>query len=74
MKQEKVTWETVFNTTHKKWGWLADAYEVAKNAEYPYFLWNDKVFTSLDATDTGWELEKGEFVDKNPPEEVILFI
>jgi len=70
----KINWSNVFNTTHKHFGWFATAYELAKDSGYPYFIWNDKIFFTSNADDTGWVFEDGEFVDKTPNEEDMLFV
>ena len=73
-KMEKINWSNVFNTNHKKYDSFVSAYELAKSSEYPYMLWNDQVFFTSDANNTGWVLENGMFVDKNPDEETPLFV
>lgn len=76
MKTAKVNWKNVFNTNHKIWGWFADAVDAAKKAEYPYMLWNDKVYTTNDNEfkDTGYELVKGNFVNMSVDDDEILFV
>ena len=41
----KLTWKDVFNSDHRRWGWIDNACEAALEAGYSYFSWNGCVFT-----------------------------
>jgi hypothetical protein len=70
---EKINWSNIFNPTHKNWGWFSTCYDAAKEAGYPYMLWNDRIISVVDGADTGWIIEKNKFVNTDTYEE-ILFI
>ena len=74
MKTAKINWANVFNTTHKNWGWFSNAIDAAKEANYPYMLWNDRVYTTKNFNDTGYELVNGNFVDMSVDDNEILFV
>jgi hypothetical protein len=71
---KKINWSNVFNTSHHIYGDLATAWNAAKDAEYPYILWSDRVFETKEFKETGWELVKGEFVDMSVDDDEILFV
>lgn len=51
---EEFTWENVFNTSHKRYGFITIAQVTAETAAYPYFCWNDRVYSTSSGEDTGY--------------------
>lgn len=52
-----LSWANVFNTSHKRYGFITYAQEAAKAAGYEYFCWNALVIKSQDGTYTGYKLD-----------------
>ena len=49
-----ITWREVFDQKPGVlWGHISTIQEAAKKAGYPYFLWNDRVYTTSGAKDMG---------------------
>jgi hypothetical protein len=49
-----LSWSDVMNYRHGHWGWQGDFSKAAKVACYPYYCWNDRIYTTDDDRDTGW--------------------
>jgi hypothetical protein len=65
IKLAKINWENVFNTSHHLYGDISVAWDMAKNSDYPYILWNDRIYTTLEFKDTDYILVDGTFVDSS---------
>lgn len=52
-----LSWINVFNTSHRRYGFITYAQEAAKVAGYEYFCWNDRVYMSQDGSYTGYILD-----------------
>lgn len=52
-----LSWANVFNTSHKRYGFITYAQEAAKAAGYEYFCWNDLVIKAQDGTYTGYKFD-----------------
>lgn len=50
----KVDWSNTFNSGHKRYGFISVAMSTAETSGYPYFCWNDRVYTVPEMIDTGW--------------------
>jgi hypothetical protein len=37
------------NTSHIRYGWIKDVFDLAQETGYPYFVWNDRVYESKEA-------------------------
>jgi hypothetical protein len=49
-----------YTVIHSKFAWVGsimEMWKLAKKLEYPYFLWNDRVYTTADGEDTGKTIE-----------------
>ena len=52
----KLTWRNTFDTNHKLWWTIDQAFEAAHKAGYPYTAWNGRVFcTDNFHTEFNWE-------------------
>ena len=54
-KTKQINWRVVFNCNFKMWGDIIIAQFAAKQAEYPYFIWNDRVYDTATGEDTGYQ-------------------
>lgn len=41
----KLAWKDVFNSDHRRWGWIDNAREAAESTGYSYFTWNGWVYS-----------------------------
>lgn len=46
-------WKDVFNSSHKHWGHISYAHDVAMSASYKYFAWNGRIYYVESGRDTG---------------------
>jgi len=48
-----MTWKNVFNSTHRWWGDIEKAQQVAKEAGYKFFCWSNRIYDTESGKDTG---------------------
>lgn len=62
LEQHPELWQQVL-FPHKLYGWIRTFWEYAETTEYPFFLWNDVIYTtSLGSTATENDLKPFTYI------------